>query len=114
MRVGIWIGGAWGEENRGETRDVRELEPGARAGLLDDGLRLLARGVRRRLVDQPQPLSVLRPDAIGTSPPAGGVEDLVGALDVELPARVARVEAGRGVQEVRRGPPAAALDPLLD
>ncbi len=114
MRIGVRIGRVGGEEHRGHDRLQLQLDAGARARLLDDGLGFLARGVDRRLVDEPQPLAVLRADAVAAATPAGGVEDPIGALDVELPAGVLRVEARGRVEEIGRRLSPATVDLLLD
>src|SRR2546422_3909865 len=68
-----------------------DLRLGAR--LLDDLLSLLPEGVDRRLVDEPELLAVLRSDPVAAALPARSVEELIGAVDVELPPGVLRDEA---------------------
>src|SRR5262249_56149599 len=52
--------------------------------------------------------------AVGAAVPAPGLEDLVGFVDAELPARVGRSEPGRAVEEVRRRLAQAAVELLVN
>jgi hypothetical protein len=83
-------------------------------GLLDDRLSLLARLVDRSLVDEPQLLAVLLPDAVGTLLPARLLQDVDGLVDVELVLGVFRPKAFRVVDEVRCRLAGAAIDVLFD
>jgi hypothetical protein len=114
VRVGVGVGRVGREEHRSDHRLELELDAGARARLLDDGLRLLAGRVDRRLVDEPQPPAILAADTVASASPAVRVQNLVGAIDAELPARVPGVKARWRVQEVRRRLPPAPVDLLLD
>src|SRR5437867_3614219 len=112
IRVGIgWIGG---EEDGGDDGLDLDLDPGLCARLLDDRLRLLAERVDRGLVDQLELLAGLGAHAVGTALPAGGVEELVGLVDVELPPGVLRGKARRPVEVVGGDDAGASVDMLLD
>ncbi len=90
LRIGIGVGDVGREEHRRGHRLELELDAGLLAGLLDDRLGLLPRRVDRCLKHELQLLAVLGADAVRSFLPAGGLEDLVGLVDVELPLRVLR------------------------
>jgi hypothetical protein len=83
--IGVGIGDIGGEEHRGHDRFQFYIDPGLLAGLLDDGLGLLARAVDRGLVSQFQLLSVLLTDAVRAWFPASVVQELGRLFDIELP-----------------------------
>ena len=114
MEVGVRVRRVGGEVGRADDRLELDLDPRPRHRRLDDRLDVLARGVDGGLEDQLQALAVLRPHPVRPALPAGAVEDLVGLLDVELPAGGLRLEAGRRVEEVGGGLALAAVDLLLD
>ena len=106
--VGVGIGDVGGEEHRGDHRFQLDVDAGLLAGLLDDGLGLLARAVDRGLVQELQLLAVLLADAVRADLPAGVLQQLGRLLDAEFPGRVLRDELLGAVEEigawcVRRG-----------
>src|SRR5262249_22843061 len=58
--------------------------------------------------------AVLGANAVATALPSRGVENLIGAVDVEFPLRVLRLDTRRRVEEVRGGDARPAVDLLLD
>ena len=113
LAVGVGVGEVGGEEHRRRHRLQLEVDARLLRRLLDDRLLLLPGGVDRRLVDELHLLAALLADAVGAPLPAGGVEDGVGLVDVELPLRVRRAEARRVVHEVGGGEAGAAVDEVL-
>src|SRR5262249_32744096 len=78
-----------------------------------DRLRLLPGRVDGSLVHHAELAAALFADAVGPASPPGALEERVRPVDVELPARVLRVDARGCVEEVRRGPALPPVDLLL-
>src|SRR5229473_805359 len=114
MRVGVGVGGVGGEKHRCHDRLQLDIDARLLARLLDDGLRLLPGRVDRGLEHELQRLAVLGANAVGALLPAGGLENLVGLLDVEFEFGIFRPDAFRAVQEVCGGATGAAVDEFLD
>ena len=100
LGVGVGIGDVGGEEHRGDHRFQLDVDAGLLAGLLDDGLGLLARAIDRGLVQELQLLAVLLADAIRADLPAGVLQQLGRLLDAEFPGRVLRDELLGAVEEI--------------
>ena len=61
-----------------------------------------------------QAFAIAHADTVGAPRPAARVEQLIGLVDAELPARILRPEALRRADEIGRDLPGAAEDLLLD
>src|SRR4051812_2588745 len=114
LGIGVGIADVGREEHGGHDRFQLDVDARLLAGLLDDGLRLLAWPVDRGLVEELQLLAVLLADAVGARLPAGVVENLGGLLYAELPRGVLGHEFFGPVEEVGGGAAGAAVDRLLD
>src|SRR6266702_6518840 len=114
FRVGVGVADVRREEHRCGDRLELDVDAGALAGLLDDGLRLLAWRVDRCLEHEFELPAALLADAVRAHLPAGLVEDPVRLLDVEFVGQLARLELRGLVDEARRCDAAAAVDVFLD
>src|SRR5688572_19665582 len=110
----IGVAGVGGEEHRGGDRLELQVEAGLAAGLLDDRLRLLARGVGGGLEEELQLAPILAADAVGSPLPSRRLERAVRLVDVELPRGALRAESRRLVEEVGGDLGRASVDVLLD
>ncbi len=102
LGVGVGVGDVGGEEHRGDHRFQLDVDAGLAAGLLDDGLGLLARPVDRGLVQQLQLLAVLLADAVRAGLPARILQQLGRLFDAELPGGVPETNLLGAVEEVGR------------
>src|SRR5712691_1348108 len=108
------IGLIRGEEDGSDDGFELHVDTGLGGRLLDDGLRLLARRIDRRLEEQLEPPAISRADAVGPALPARGVQDLIGAIDAELRPQILRLESTRQVEEIGGELPEPPVDLLLD